>query len=798
MNPVAVRIRSAWPYFLLLALTLAFFAGMWGGKVPLMRDMFFDFLPQHLYAREIWRSGHVPLWNTYSGWGKPFAADTGTATFYPLHVFFYVLSAPIAVRFYCVLHLWIGGAGIYSLARHWGMGIAAALLPAITCMFGAWTIGNLEFANNLGAIVWAPWIILVCGRITEGLLEKKGALQPGNVRRVAMLAVVFVIQYLAGYPEYLAYTAAFACTYIALRCAAARNGRVLLKALLAFGVSGLLALLLAAPQFLPGWEFLGQSERSEAINPGLADASVLPRSLAGLLLPFLNGRPGYGGKYWGDSVFEYWLGTAYVGVLPLLLAPIALVWLRGKAGDAASSRKRWLTIFLLGAGLFGLLMAMGRFTPLYEFLYHVVPGFSRFRYPSKFLVLFVFVISMLAGLGFQALLSARTGGPTSPQLRRRFTVWGSLFLGVLLAGYVWSARSPALLAWLSHGTLPASEVPGQLHDYLVGLLFVVAGLIGLGSLIGCPARWPVAFVLLLAFANLFLVSRQIQRWAPADLLPAGPDQILQLTPHRDGYRVHSASAILQQKFYAVDDEGWLRWAREAGVGDSWLPAHVHQTWQGGMKLARYRQLYSTLVSLPEVQRNKLCDLLGVRYVAAGDFNGIVSDVNRPGPIDLAERGIPQPRAWLVAQWQPWREKDDVIERLLALSPEKEALIEPGSVTGPVPPPPMPTNASAGEVFELKDGPNRLEARLRADTPSLLVVNDAWYPGWQALVDGAPRPVYRANFHFRGVFVEPGEHRVEFIFDPPLFRLGLWISALTSLALVSVLVWNNRKYPRQFK
>jgi hypothetical protein len=68
----------------------------------------------------------------------------------------------------------------------------------------------------------------------------------------------------------------------------------------------------------------------------------------------------------------------------------------------------------------------------------------------------------------------------------------------------------------------------------------------------------------------------------------------------------------------------------------------------------------------------------------------------------------------------------------------------------------------------------------AERKALFVLNDAWYPGWIAFVDGIAQPIFRTNFHFRGVFLEPGEHELHFVFAPQRFRIGLWIACSTAV------------------
>jgi hypothetical protein len=65
--------------------------------------------------------------------------------------------------------------------------------------------------------------------------------------------------------------------------------------------------------------------------------------------------------------------------------------------------------------------------------------------------------------------------------------------------------------------------------------------------------------------------------------------------------------------------------------------------------------------------------------------------------------------------------------------------------------------------------------------SLIVLADAYHPGWRATVDGWPAPVLRANVTFRGLVVEEGTHRIEFRFLPDYHRV-LLILAVAALAL----------------
>jgi hypothetical protein len=70
-----------------------------------------------------------------------------------------------------------------------------------------------------------------------------------------------------------------------------------------------------------------------------------------------------------------------------------------------------------------------------------------------------------------------------------------------------------------------------------------------------------------------------------------------------------------------------------------------------------------------------------------------------------------------------------------------------------------------------DLPERVAIDVDVRAPSLLVLADAFAPGWTVTVDGAPRRLWQTNYLVRGVVVKPGERRVEFSYGAPGFALG---------------------------
>ena len=68
--------------------------------------------------------------------------------------------------------------------------------------------------------------------------------------------------------------------------------------------------------------------------------------------------------------------------------------------------------------------------------------------------------------------------------------------------------------------------------------------------------------------------------------------------------------------------------------------------------------------------------------------------------------------------------------------------------------------------------------VEAATGGFLLLNDVWHPWWRAEVDGVPAPILKADVLFRAVEVEPGRHRIRFVFHP---FLGAWEELRATLA-----------------
>ena len=96
----------------------------------------------------------------------------------------------------------------------------------------------------------------------------------------------------------------------------------------------------------------------------------------------------------------------------------------------------------------------------------------------------------------------------------------------------------------------------------------------------------------------------------------------------------------------------------------------------------------------------------------------------------------------------------------------------------------------GTVSRILDRDDEVEVDATACAPSYLVVADAWFPGWEAEVDGQPAVIERADIALRAVKLAPGAHAVRMRYRPRSFRWGAFVSGLT-LAVLAIALARER-------
>ena len=95
--------------------------------------------------------------------------------------------------------------------------------------------------------------------------------------------------------------------------------------------------------------------------------------------------------------------------------------------------------------------------------------------------------------------------------------------------------------------------------------------------------------------------------------------------------------------------------------------------------------------------------------------------------------------------------------------------------------------AAGRVLAAQESSDRLRFQVEADRSTVLLVRDAWAPGWTATVNGRSALVHRADGRHRAVPIPSGRSEVILTYRPPGLMLGTILGS-ASLVIIGLLAF----------
>jgi len=751
--------------------------------------------------------GNFPGWNPFILGGTPFLASlAGGDSLYPLSApLLLVMETYRALGWKLVLHVFLAGVGMYGWVRCLGVRRWAATIAGLGYLVAPYFV-TLVFPAHDGKMFVTALTPFLFWAIQLWFAGRRPIAWAGIGVVVALVTLTthfqmayFLFLAAGAYAAFLviqevrgADTSAGPDGSDAKRAGPAplRRAGISFALFVAASVVGVGA---AAPQFLPALDYITSDSRRTATTTE-ADAaenreyaaswSLHPEEAMSLVLPeFVGNSAGSSdwtaGTYWGRNVFK--LNHEYLGVVLLLLAAVGFV-------APAARRLRW---YLLGMGAVALLYALGANTPVWHIAYALLPGVSLFRAASMAIFLTGFAVATLAAFGADRLLALAEGeAEVGTEVK---VLYGGAGAAALL--FVLAASGSLTSIWTS--VLYGSITPDKAQALGVAEQFITRGAL---------------VMLLLVVAAAALGWAATQRKVPAITVFLG----LALLVTLDGVRVDQP--FIQTKSFAsfgaaepmeqliadkVGAEAPFR-LLDMRTGDGNVRGamfDIELTWgHHANDLARYRELIgSTGGSLPInlLASERLLRLTNTRYVlwptarygppessALGQVSSLMgaqvetaSQLQDGRIYETLYRIDDIPRARLVSQVQV--APDEQAVSLLADPgfPLEEAVVVPDAsavqVGGGVP---------EGSVEWVEREVDAKTLSVSTDRPSLLVVGDNWYKGWQATVDGVPTPVLRVNLSQQAVAVPAGTHEVVLTHADPKVRTGVMFSLASMLLL----------------
>jgi hypothetical protein len=731
------------PFGILLALLVfaSFPQVVLGLQTFIVRDFGFFVYPLAHFQRECFWRGEIPFWNPYNFCGVPFLAQWNTMSLYPPSLIYLTLPLEWSLSFFCLLHLWFAGLGMYFLARKWTGNNFAAACAGTVFSFNGFTLNLIMWPSHLATFAWMPWVILAVE-----LAWRDGG------RKIILAALVGAMQMLAGGPEIIFFTWILLLALWIQQLVKTESPRR--KTLWRFPLVVALVIALTAIQLLPFLDLVAHSQRSM----GYIDTrwSLPLRGWVNFLVPMA-----FGGT-WDMGVFyqygQEWTSSYYLGIGAPWLALLSL-W---------KIRKRRVTL-LVAIAFVALIFALGENTFVYPALRRILPQLRLITHSIKFLAIVIFIAPLLAAFAIAQLQNLEDEQKLI--LRKRLAIIGTILFMLIAAILFWAWRFP----------FPTDDVHRTLLNGISRAFFLIAtGAILFfllqNSRTGLSRLAPLLLIFV-AWLDVFThepaqnptttpliyepgLSREKLALQPQ---PALGGSRAMLTPRAFLASLHFASSDLG-KNYLVN--------RLSYFSDCNLLDDVPKT-DGFLSLCpREADDVNTLLYDSTNDFPRLDDFMGVSQIS--DAKEIYKWQPRKTFLPLITAGQKPYFFDDISAWHALSQSNFFGDKLVIL---------PEDATNYV----TVTNQTAAKILGSKFGTQSVDIEAEAQEPSLVVISQTWYHDWRATIDGKPAKLLRADYAFQAVQVPAGRHRIRLVYEDRAFEIGAAISIPAWLGCLACLL-----------
>ena len=762
------------------------------------RDIYNFFNPRRFFAAETIRNGNIPLWNPYLASGVPFLANLQSSIFYPLSVIYYILPFQLGFKYFIILHYYLAGLFMFLLMRQWRYDTYSSLVSSIVFMCGGYMISILDNVAFLTSAVWLPLILLFFDR---SLREKQ-------IRCLIITAVIITVQILGGDASfYLLSTFIIMSVYLIYYLITEKNlsirerGRVISFLPLAW----IIGIFLAAIQLVPFIEFLSLSTRVEGFSyEKITKWSFHPLELIQLLVPYFFGTTVPMCRWFG----QFWLDTIYIGVLPLLLVIFNLCYSRNK-----------LNFFLLVIIFFSLFMAFGKYNPLFHW-FKYIPGINMVHYPVKFLFLVGFSLALMSGMGYSALFAKLE----SREEIKGFTIFlftmNLIFIFALLMGFLMEERLFTLFKNIYPQTL-FHKIIGVESSFLIifkgySLFIILLVIISILLVLSVKGKSAVrnlrVMLVIIVLIDLIFLGKPKDNTIESSLYTTPNETVKLLKSDSSHFRVFSLSYITFGGFMNIPKTPFaevFKTLQSFMMPNLSIFFHIDTINEyAAILVKRYYLLFSPLKEFFRLEHKEawqmnyckeILNVLNVKYLISS-FNLRDKDFKliHGGKVKIYENLEVLPRAYLVPKAIMLKDNEEVLKALqeVNFNPRESILITEGEyekarndfIKGEEG---LSIDVFSGKVKTLKYSPNQVEMETEGNDSSYLVLADNYYPGWKVYVNGNEKNILRVNYNLRGVILPRGENRVQFSYVPLSFKIGVSISLLTLLSIITFFLIRRR-------
>jgi Bacterial membrane protein YfhO len=785
------------------------------------QDAVFWFFPAFTFIAEQLKSGNLPLWSVYQYSGAPFFVQWHTGVLDPINWIYLSSTSSRTLTMSLEIGFALSLLATFVYTRSLGFNRRACVISSVIYALSGFAVARTLYPSFLHIVALAPLVLYFVDRLY----------QRGKWRDVAAGALIIAWQIFAAHAQPLVYSSLLAGAYALFRlrnadkdspqktqkentkstkgifCGFCGQYSSAFRFLLQFTLMFLSGAALAAVQLIPAFETAGQSVRKEWPYDLFTMNSLHPVSLLTTLFPFFHGsgksiyQLPYWGNYWHHNEAQFYLGLSAIS---LAIAGAIFAW---------RSRNR-IAIFWSLVAVVGIILSLGKYSgPIARILYHI-PLISHFRSPNRHWMEVSLAVAVLAGYAIDRLLQERSR--ELGILVKRAAVILLLLCSAVAGALFWQRQlAESIIRRLPDlDKVPAGFLQAAGAEFYLPVIFAVCGALVLILFVRAQRRaywyWPLLVLLLVDF-NHYAAFAPINNPAKPETLigQAMPPSLAARQNEQDPIRYHVMLNPATGEFSPL----WF-YGHEMATGYDPIINNRYKTFSGIDEAGRSFHLDMLQT------RDRTLDLLNVHYVFVSPpifetpASIALKDGTRWREVDDRSPSEPYrnyrifenlnalPRAWLVDRVKVAYEGDqhklirgevattgerDFDPRMTALVDHETAVKLDESLL-----------KSSAKDSALQTSPPRIIERnatrmlIEADAakPSVLVLSEIAYPGWEAEVDGKAAELMRVNYDLRGVALSAGNHRIELVYRPRSLIIGAAVSIITAICLLLSVFWER--------
>ncbi len=695
-------------------------------------------------------SDGIPFWNPYTFGGMPFFADIQTGFFYPLNrlLDLFVTDGKLpfaALQLVILLHFTIAQLNTFYLSRKLGISKYGSILSGIGYSFSMLMICHTIHPMIIYQLAWLPLVV--------GVLYTSFA--KGRIYLGVLSGLILGISILAGHPQTILYEfifiGLFAFSFLikSFKSNDYNTVKLIVSTLLTF----ILAYGIFTVQLFPAQELADLSQRSEINYEKATEGSLHFKQALTTVVPNLFGTvsgedlrsASFYLPFEGvQGIHYFWETSFYFGTLVFALGLFSIL----------VGYKDTKVLTFASISLFGFLFSLGSNSFFYDLFYNL-PYINTFRMPARMMFFVTLGFSLLAGIGFDLLLSQ------SKKYRKELIIAFSI---------------PLLLTLLiSTGTLFDSfNTPELLQDDIssraigtIVILLLAFGIAYFTTIKTLNVSLSGSLLIIILFFDLYSVGNDFNKSPQNPIEAQIPNGYKMPQEFKNAFIPKLPEDIFRVNMRLYQPVRYMAMKRNQGMVDKI------------MLIEGYNPLLLQRVNPPMPNVDLNMDILNVRYSV-----GIDRNLNSPRFYENMDRFG---NAWFVNKIV---ETDSSNIKSIMESGKYDlkttALFEKKMNFSSV------NEEPTSKIECISYENDRLEYKISNSTDGFLILSEIYYPSWKAKVNKKESEVHLVNYCFRAIELKKGENHIIVEYDSETYNAGLTISLITLLlSLVSIITL--RKY-----